>query len=321
MGQSVRLLKILCLERRINMRRFFAVMIFLSMILLALSGCGQHYSAVNDAQLKTVLAKYTKHQIVFFQSIDIGDNQNAAFAIVVRDSSDEGVVWYVTDSKAQKLQDYIHFNSDDKPADVYVWTVDNTKIFKCETLGGSGSSSYAWYIKGGKPVELPYTGMELNYNGNGQFITVGQTFDAGFTNGSGLGHTYKIYYLYWTADGLKEYGGLKITLQQLLKIDGAQAVIDAVTKSGNTIDEIYYRANNIININYHSGDKNNGSCDNVTLAYKNNKVTPELAYVGENESKPDSLNDSNLSDYYFGGIYQATLFPKIATYPDKLPIN
>jgi hypothetical protein len=57
--------------------------------------------------------------------------------------------------------------------------------------------------------------MSLSYLGNGQFITIGGTFDAGFTDGMECGHTYKIYYLCWTTDGLNEYGGLKITQQQL----------------------------------------------------------------------------------------------------------
>ena len=321
MGQSIRLLKILCLERRINMGRFFAVLIFLSMILLALSGCGQHKSAATDAQLKTALAKYTKHQIVFFQSIDIGNNQNSAFAIVVGDHSSEGDVWYVTDSNAQKLQDNIYFYYDNKPTDVFVWNVENTKIFKCETVGASDSLSYAWYMKNGKPVELTYTGMQLSYAGNGQFSTIGQDFDGSFINGQGAGHTYNSYYLYWTAEGLKEYGGLKITQQQLVKISGAKAIIDAITKAGNTVGEIYYRDNNTININYHSGDKNNGDFYNVTLDYKNNKVTPKLSLTHEITSRTESLNENNLSDYSSWGTYQAALFPKIATYPDQLPVN
>jgi len=210
-------------------------------------------------------------------------------------------------------------NQSDVPV---LWTVDDTKIFKFDDVpGGSSSVSYAWYVKDGKPVELPYTGMKLSYIGNGQFTTIGEGFDLSFTDGVGAGHTYKRYYLYWTTDGLKEYGGLKVTQQQLLKMKGAQAVIDAITKSGHTVDEIYYRANNIININYHSVDKQNGNFDNVTLLYKNNTVIPQLAYTDPNSSKTESFNERNLSDFSYGGIYQAALFPKITTYPDKFPMN
>src|ERR1035437_3136792 len=100
------------------MKRFLAVFILLSMTLLALAGCGRHISVATDEQLKTVLLKYTKHKIRFFQSIDIGNNQNAAFAIVEGDNSYEGDSWYVTDSDVIKLQDHIHFDSENKPFDV-----------------------------------------------------------------------------------------------------------------------------------------------------------------------------------------------------------
>lgn len=98
-------------------------------------------------------------------------------------------------------------------------------------------------------------------------------------------------------------------------------LMNAITKSGHIVDNIYYRANNLININYHSGDYQNGNFDNVTLVYKNNAVTPELAYAGQNSSKTESFNETNLGDFSYGGIDQAALFPKIATYPDKFPMN
>jgi hypothetical protein len=268
------------------------------------------------AQLKSILAKYTTKQMVSFQSFSIGHNQNAAFALAGSD------VWYITASGAQKLKANIEFPEDIQRDTPLLWTVGDVKIFKCENDGGgSSSTSYAWYVKNGQPVELPCTGMSLSYSGNGQFTTIGDTFDRGFTDGLGAGHTYKIYYLYWTADGLKEYGGLKIAQQQLLKVQGAQAIIDAITESGCTVDAIYYRANNLININYHSGDKQNGNFDNVTLVYKNNAVTPELVYPGPTSSKTENFNEKKLGDFSYGGIYQAALFPKIATYPDKFPMN
>lgn len=266
--------------------------------------------------LKSILKKYTSNQIVFYQSFTYGNNQNAAFAIA------GGDVWYVTESSAQKLKSDVAFSIDNQPDAVFLWTVNGTSIFKYEEdPGGSSTMSYAWYVKDGKPVELPYTGMNLSYMENGQFTTIGEDFDIVFTDGIGSGHSYKPYYLYWTIDGLKEYGGLKITQEQLLKVKGAQEVIDAITKSGHTVDDIYYRANNIININYHSGDKQNGQFDNITLIYNNDTVTPKLAYTSSNSYESGSLNEDNLRDFSYGGIYQESLFPKIVTYPDKFPMN
>ena len=267
-------------------------------------------------QLKSVLAKSTTHQIVSFQSFALGDGQIAAFALV-----EGGEVWYVTASDAQKLKTGIALSTD-QPVKTFLWNVDGVNIFKCgSSSGGSSSHSYAWYVKNGKPIELLYTGMRFSYLGNGQFTTVGDTFDAVFTDGLAAGHTYKIYYLYWAGDGLKEYGGVKIAQKQLLKMKGAQAVLDTITKSGHVINDIYYRANNIININYHSGDRKNGNFDNVTLVYKNNTVTPKQVASDSGSSETESFSEKNLSDFSYGGIYQAALFPKIAAYPNQFPIR
>lgn len=268
--------------------------------------------------LKSILAKYTTDTVTFFQSFTTDRNQKAAFAVTGY------VVWYVDASGAQKLG-RVSGSMDNEPyyAPV-IWTVGNTKIFKGEEVpGGSSTISHAWYVKDGKPVKLSNTGMDLSYLGSGQFTTEGEAFDKLTSNGSEAGgHTYKLYYLYWANDGLKEYGGLKITKQQLLKMKGAQAILNAITESGHTVDDIYYRADNIININYHSGDRQECNNDNVTLVYKNNAVTPKLArYTDQGSSKTESLNKDNLSDFSYGGIYKAAFFPEIATYPDKFPMK
>jgi hypothetical protein len=264
------------------------------------------------AQLKSTLAKHTKNHIAFFQSFTIGENQIAAFAVV------GGDVWYITALDAQKLKSAVYLQTDSQANAPVLWIVDGTVIFKCEDVpGGSSSKSYAWYVKNGKPIELPYIGMRLSYIGNGQFTTMGEDFDSSFTDGVGAGHTYKRYYLYWTSNGLKEYGGLKITQQQLLKADGAKEIIKAIIKSGHTIDEIYYRANDIININYHSGNKQNGNFDNLTLKYKNDTVTPQLVDTEASSAKTENLTESNLSDFSYGGIYKRALYKNIAIYPIK----
>jgi hypothetical protein len=300
------------------MKRFLAVLIFLSMTLLVLAGCDWHNSAASDEQLKSVLVKSTNQQIVYFKSIDIGNNEKAAFAIL-----SNGNVWYVTSSGAQ----FLHGQTVSAALEIkpQILTIDNTKIFKCEVSGGGsgGSNSCAWYIRNGKPVSFPYVETkyisDLIYTGNGQFTA--NAFipgDAIFKNGLGWGRTQQKYYFYWATDGFKEYGGLKITLQQLLEFKGTQNIINVILNSGKTIDDIYYRVNNIININYHDGDKNNGNFDNITLSLKNNVVTPILI---KGTSATESLTSKNLSDFSYGGIYEVALYPKIATYPDKSPIN
>lgn len=266
----------------------------------------------SSKQLKSVLAKYTKNQILFFQNFQIGDHQNAAFATV-----NGGEVWYITDTYAQRLKSGLSLTEDAQSDSTFLCTFDNVTIFKCEDILGNSSTSYAWYVKDGKPVELTNTGMCLSYIGNGQFTTIGDAFDLTIVDGIAAGHTYKPYYLYWAGDKLKEYGGLKITKKQLLKVKGAKAIIDVIIKSGHTIDDIYYRANHIININYHSGAKSNRIFDNITLNYNNKTVVPVLVYTDSNDSKVVIFNKNNLSNFSYGGIYQAAFFPDIATYVDK----
>jgi hypothetical protein len=260
-----------------------------------------------SVQLLSVLAQYAEtDEILYFQSFPIGDDQYAAFILLEQSS---GVwIWYVTASGAQELESYFSYDEEYPPC---LWTVDGVTIFKCESIGGSSTISFVWYIKGGKPVALPYRGMDLKYMGDGQFVTIGEAFDAYFEEEAWIGHTYKIYFLYWAGDDLEEYGGIPITQQQLLQVNGAQAVLDTITNAGYTIDEIYYRANNIINVNYHTGDKQNGYCYyHVTLVYENNTVI-----------SPEGFNEDTLDDFYWGGIYQAAYFPQIATYPDAFPVH
>lgn len=261
-------------------------------------------------QLKALLQKQTHQQITVFKSFSIGNHQIAAFAIT------GGDVWFVSMAGADKLAENLACTSDT----TFLWNVNGNILFKCEDApGGSSSRSYAWYVKNGKPVILPYGGMGLSYKGNGQFVTTGDRFDLCVTDGLMTGHTYKPYYLYFTKDGLKEYGGLKISLQQLQKINGAQAVIDTLQQSGHTIDEIYYHSNQFITINYHSGDSQNGNYDNVKLLYQNNTVIPQLAELAPGISETEIFDPSTLDIFSYGGSYQAALFPQIAVYPKEFP--
>ena len=284
------------------------------------SSCGSKTIAATDVQLKTELSKYSKQPILFFQSMSIGKNQRAAFTIVDSSKStgwNSGEAWYVTDTNAKKLQDQISLQGPTKTSGVNVWQLPDTEILKCETYGADGgSSSYAWYIKNGGPLKLQNTGTQLQYSGNGQFTTADNTFDADYNEGYLTGHTYKTYYLYWNDGGFKEYGGIKITQQEFLNFTDAQGVLDSIAGAGKTVDDIFYRQNDIININYHDGNKQNGSNGNVTLKIKNNAVSPTYIY---GNSPTEKVTSKTLNDFNQEGIYKSALYPEIAIYPNKLP--
>jgi hypothetical protein len=48
-------------------------------------------------------------------------------------------------------------------------------------------------------------------------------------------------------------------------------------------------------------------------------VSAQLICEFNNGSKTESLNENNLREYSYGGIYKAALFADIATYPNALP--
>ena len=273
-----------------------------------------------DEPLKAALKQQTNQKVLYFQGVDIGGNKRAAFAIVADDACSASV-WYVVSSGAEKLTDEIQYLDYimDAPQ---IWNIDGTILFKCESdWGGSASYSFAWYIRDGKPVNLPDVGMQFSYLGNEQFTAVESDYDRDFTDGVPAGHSYRLYRLYWTKNGLREYGGIEITKEQLLKARGARDIVDTITQAGYAIGTIYYRANGVIDVNYHTGDVKNGTFENLQVFYKDGAVSVEPLYLDEGSSEPEAFTAANWLDFSGGGTYKAAFFPEIATYPKKFPLN
>ena len=105
----------------------------------------------------------------------------------------------------------------------------------------------------------------------------------------GTGHTWNTYYFYWD-DGLREYGGTEILVEEFSKYNGADRIVDKILKDGFDIMSIYKRQNGIININCCDGYNN----VNLTVFFENKNVSAE--------------------NFYEEGIIKAALIPKIATY-------
>jgi hypothetical protein len=113
----------------------------------------------------------------------------------------------------------------------------------------------------------------------------------------GTGHTYKRYYLYWTENGFKEYGGIAVSENKLSEYTGAREVLASIRQNGGRITGIYYRANGVININYRYNEAfYSYDCANVTLKVSGNSVSP-------------------VENIDCGGAFKAAFFPSIATYP------
>lgn len=114
----------------------------------------------------------------------------------------------------------------------------------------------------------------------------------------GTGHTNKPYFFYDTPDGIREYGGTEISVEQLEKLGGAKCIEQFVNED-YTIENIYLRGNGIINVNFTKSDINN--C--IIIKITNNGVKHITNLCG------DRIN-------MLVGHYSPAATPELATYPD-----
>lgn len=170
-----------------------------------------------------------------------------------------------------------------------------------EGYGGSGSVSHVWKVDSSGCSEVDFHTMMLKYISGADFTAHFSEFEPW--------HTYKRYYFYWDGNTFREYGGVRITEEQLSSVDGGKQAIQRITDGGFTISDIFYRANSIININYANGDM----VDNMTLIYSNGSVT-----VDESDDGWYNGGSGNVGGSY-GGAYAAASVPDIAVYPDNIP--
>lgn len=172
----------------------------------------------------------------------------------------------------------------------------------------TGSTTYIWGVKDNEPYQSSLTkkGMDLKPNEYGEFEFIDSTYDLSELEGTYFlcGHTWKKYYFYFNGIDFKEYGGIQIEYEDLLKIEGINEIIDIINNDGYTINSIYYRENNMININLSSGEMGNRTFYNITLRINNHKIKIIL---------------SEFDNIYHEGIYKAALIPELATYPSNFP--
>lgn len=121
----------------------------------------------------------------------------------------------------------------------------------------------------------------------------------------GSGHVWNDYYFYWdeTEHRFKEYGGISITREELEAVPGADPILKKIDEAGGNINNIYYRGNDIININYTEGYNIN----NLTLKIENGRVN----YVDLGKD----WVETEFEKAQGGGLYRAALIPEIAKYP------
>ena len=160
-------------------------------------------------------------------------------------------VWYVSELKCDLLG-----NSGDAsiyPGTFHLYELSNIKMFCFDSgWGGSGSVTQAWVFDsdGAKEVENVLEGIsQLSEN---EFMVTSSAYDG---SADGTGHTWNRYFSRWDGEKLVEYGGLKISEEQLRKAKHADEILDDVKAYGE-IQSIYYRANGMVFINLSDGLRN-----------------------------------------------------------------
>ena len=268
--------------------------------------------AATEAELKSLLKARTSGNVLAFNCFDYdADGKNEAFAFVGEETSDSyygsysGEFWFVNEKGAQMLsekRDYWEIND--------VLSFGSHKfVLLTEWFGVTESISRIWGVRNGAPHDeniSGYTGAVQRVDEKNLTMT-DSTYD-GMTDGTG--HTWKKYFFYWDENEstFHEYGGMTISVDQLLKRAGAKKIIDSIKAAGGSVGKIFYRANNLVNINYLVKDSNN----NVTLLLENNSVKI---------LSPDTWSETDLNNSNQGGVYEAAMIPNIATYPKKFPVE
>ena len=265
---------------------------------------------INEEALKSLLTAKTSQPILAFNFGDYdNDGVKEAFAFVgnKNDDPDEesfiGELWFVNKDGARIILDEtVYWNINE------TYRFGNYKFIVLSRYYTTAGIELIWGVKSGRPYEVDISrhGERFEQIDNLNLTMTDITFDA-CTDGTG--RTNKLHYFYWdeALKKFKEYGGIKITEEQLLKCSGARDIIDSINDTGAKIGGIFYRANNIININYSDREFNS----NATLILDNGAV--ELKDV--NGGQGTNLQKSNQE-----GVYREAMIPQVALYPNSFPV-
>lgn len=226
------------------------------------------------------------------------------YSIAIIENNITGKIWYVNQNGA------IEVESDDIEywAYPYVFSVDGNAFIAFEKAFGTGTLTYIWGVKNGIPYQpnISKKGNGLKINEYNEIEVTLSTYD--MVQEKKLkyptGHTWKKYYFYFDGKTFREYGGIKISVNDILNIPNGEMIIKEINNKTCAIDSIFYRSNGIININISKESEQEINYYTITIRYDGNKW---------------SFVKSEFGDNYGRGIYLKEMIPAVATYPDKYP--
>lgn len=210
-------------------------------------------------------------------------------------------LWYADATGAMRLETA---NSENF-SDIRVYDVGERSILCVEDNFATTSETHVWMVRDGQPERVHFSnGQQPGSIRQEDGLDFRFTFDAYDAIGDGSGHTRKTYYMYWNGDGFTEYGGMRISEEQLRAVEGASPWLDAVLAAGGELGEIYYRENGIVNVNYTLPDGRENK--NLTL-----RITDGVARL-------DYWQEETLEDSDQGGVYLASVLDE-ASFPSSFP--
>ena len=256
----------------------------------------------DEESLRWLLSRQTEQEKFdnFYYGDYDADGIYEAFALVGVGSNKEenpsGELWFISGRYVGKIDDersYLQFK---------MCGGEGRMLFSAEEwYGGSGSTTRLWTVEKSEPVQVEDRMVgHMTYNGGNEFVAYIDAFDM---CSDGTGHTWKPYYYFLEGTSMREYGGMYITREDLLKFDGAKEILQGVKDKGYQIDDIIYRENGVINVNIRDTSSSLIWYDNLTLRYDETSVTD----TGER----------------YGGVYDLANDPSIAIYTTafKAPAN
>lgn len=215
-----------------------------------------------------------------------------------------GEIWYVNQNGVMRIEnnEIIYWSSP------YTFSIGVNAFIAFEKYYATGSLTYIWGVKNGKPYQpnISGKGNGLRINEYNEIEITDSAYDMVFDKSMNLmiGHTWKKYYFYFDGNTFREYGGISIKVEDILDIPGGEAIVDEIYNNSSVIESIYYRENGIININISKESDEEIRYYNITLRY---------------DGKESYFVPSMFEDNYSEGIYLRAFIPSVAIYPDEYP--
>ncbi len=256
------------------------------------------YTEESEELMKKLRETVGEANVFAFETNDF-DGDGRAEAFCATGEALDITLWFVTADGAEQIlkDEYVVY---DGP---HLLDLGDVKFYTIELSFGTVSYSGIYGVKDGKWYEDDFSEKvsSIKQTGVNSFTGIDEGHYDAFYDENGNeagGHTFKPYYFYYDG-GFKEYGGIEITREEFLELDGADAILYTLESRGAEIKNIIYRGGaGVIIINTSTPDPKDGWTENhsVTVAISGRSVERIDSYIG---------------------VIEPAMYPELAMYPLK----